>query len=255
MAELPSPSEVLKTFIGLEETTYATIARSTPTISKYQHRSYIKQLVTLPESKCDPSLALQNSVITMPRSTPTISKYQHRSYINQLDTLPESKCDPSLAQQNLVITMPRNLSSSIVSRSSMCSISDNKSLQADANCSDLALKRKNAMKKPYSPWRSTIEIDDTTKVQKKNVPLWRAFSASVLQNSVFPYNPDNPLLKKLQLKKSHVSHLVRARSIKTTIGPLTKEVCEQLNILVKSDNHSLEVAIMYMDACVTVCTL
>ena len=171
---------------------------------------------------------------TIARSAPPVSKYQNH-------TLPQSKCNLSLAQQkndlNSMITMPRNLSTTSISRAS---------LQTNT---DLALKRKNAMKKPYSPWRSTVGIDDTTIVQKKSTLMRRAFSTGVLQSSVFPYNPDNPLLNKFPLKKSDTTHLARARSIKTRIGPLTKEVCEQLNILLESDNHSSKVTIMYMDAC------
>ena len=182
---------------------------------------------------------------TIARSAPPVSKYPNC-------TLPQSKRNLSLAQQkndlNSMITMPRNLSTTSISGASVCSILVDNSLQTNTNCSDLALKRKNAMKKPYSPWRSTVGIDDTTIVQNKSTLMRRAFSTGVLQSSVFPYNPDSPLLKKFPLKKSDMTHLARARSIKTRIGPLTKEVCEQLNILLDSENHSSKVAIMYMDA-------
>ena len=208
MALSAVPSKVLKSFIGLEET--EPIVRSTPTVSKYQSRSHVDQLVTM-----------------------------RRSKVNPLLTTFQSKSGP-----NSTITVPRNLSATCVSRASMCSITEDiqhkppPSSQGNKNCSDVALRRKGAMKKPYSPWRTTVEIDDTS-TEKEHAPLRRAFSADVLQNSLSPYNPDKPLIKNFPLKKlSQMSHLARARSIKTTIGPLTKEVCEQLNILVESDNHN-----------------
>lgn len=200
MALSAVPSKVLKSFIGLEEP--EPIVRSTPTVSKYQPRSNIDQLVTMCQSKADP-----------------------------LPTTFQSKSD-----LNSTITIPRNSSATCVFRSSMCSITENIQYEPPPSqtCSDMALKRTNAMKKPYSPWRTTVEIDDTSAVQKERTPLRRAFSADVLQSSLSPYNPDKPLFP---LKKSQMSHLARARSIKTTIGPLTKEVCEQLNILVEPDNN------------------
>ena len=201
------PSKVLKSFIGLEEP--EPIVRSTPTVSKYRPRSNIDQLVT------------------MRRPVLTTS---------------QSMNDP-----NSTITMPCNSSATCVSRASMCSVTENlqyKSppLQVKKTYSDMGLMRRGAMRKPYSPWRTTIEIDDATAVQKEHTPLRRASSVDILQgSSLSAYNPDKPLMN-FPLKKSQMSHLARARSIKTTIGPLTKEVCEQLNILVESDNDNKVVA-------------
>ena len=197
------PSKVLKSFISLEEP--EPIVRSTPTISKYQPRSHVEQLVIMPRSKANPLL----------------TTFQSKSNANS------------------VITMPRNSSATCTSRASMCSIAEdnhNKPLssQANKNSSVVALRRKVAMKRPYSPWRTTIEIDDTSTVQKEHAPLCRAVSDNIIPS---PYNPDKPLIKFPPIK-SQMTHLARARSIKTTVGPLTEEVCKQLNILVESDNHN-----------------
>jgi len=118
------------------------------------------------------------------------------------------------------------------------------STQINVNNLDAVLKRKGAMKKSYSPWRSTaIEIGTIT-IQKECNPLRRAYSAEVLPSTLSPYNPSKPLIKDFPLKKYQISHLARARSIKTTIGPLTKEVCEHLNITVNLDDHLTEVFII-----------
>ena len=205
MALSSVPSKVLKSFIGLEEP--EPIVRSTPTVSKYQPQSNIDQPVTMRQSKANPVL-----------------------------TTFQSKGD-----SNSSITMPRNSGATCVS-ASMCSITENIHYKSPLSqtCSDMALvlRRKGAIKKPYSPRKTIaiIEIDDGTAVEKERLLLRRA-SADMLQSSLSPYNPDKPLIENFPLKKSQMSHLARARSIKTTIGPLTKEVCEQLNILVESDNN------------------
>ena len=78
-------------------------------------------------------------------------------------------------------------------------------------------------------------------MHKEIHPLHQVHSADVLQKFLSPYNPDKPLIKNFPLKKSEMLHLACVRSIKTTIRPLTKEVCEQLNIVVESEDQLTKV--------------
>lgn len=207
-------SKVLKGFIDLEDP--EPIARSTPETSKYpQHQSRVGQLITM-----------------------------RRSNVNHpLITMAQSRVEPSS------VTMPRDLSAESSFKNSigpMLSVLEDQddsrsppSSQVNMNCSYQAFKRRGAMRKPFSPWRNTFE--GAVREQKERYPLRRAFSADIAQSTLAPYNPSRPLINKFPLKKPEIVHLARARSIKTTIGPLTKEVCEQLNLQVELDNHSTKV--------------
>ena len=248
------PSKVLKSFIGLEESESEPFVRSCPAISKYQSQSHtIRQAVTMCRSKPD-QLEEPASVV---RSSPVPSKYQQQSRVGQAATMVRSKANQPLPisqstiDLNSLITLPQNPSAVTGSRASVVplfSISEDQhdehnspSAQDSNNCSDMILRRKGAMKRHYSPWRTTIEID-TNVLHKEIYPLRRTHSADVVpQNTLTPYNPDKPLIKNFPLKKSEIPHLARALSIKTTIGPLTKEVCEQLNIVVESGDHLTKV--------------
>ena len=196
------PSKVLRFFIGLDE-------------SKPIFRSY--QLTT---------------------NYPT--KYPKKSYDRLVTTMPRSNTDPSPEMWQSQIgpssdTMGRNPNATTSSGASVVPIDDipSPSLEKVRNFSAVGLQRKGAMKRCYSPWRVTIEVDETT-IKQEHHPLRRAHSADVLQNEISPYNPDTPLIANYRLKKPEISHLTRTKSIKTIIGPLTKEVCERLNIAVES---------------------
>ena len=244
------PSKVLKSFIGLEES--EVIVQSPPAVSKCQLQSRtVRQAVTMCRSNSD-QLEERTSIV---RSSPIMSKYQPRPQIGQAVTMDQRKANRSLPISQSAI----DLNSSIMpqqssvgagyreSFTSLLTISEDQhdehtppSVQGNNNCSDMALRRKGAMKRHYSSSRTSSGIN-TNIIHKDNYPLRRVISADVLQISSSPYNPDKPLMKDFPLKKPEISHLARMRSIKTTIGPLTKEVCEQLNIVVESGDQLTKV--------------
>ena len=196
------PSKVLRFFIGLDEP--KPIVRSYQLTTKYPTK--------YPRESCD------RLVTTM-----------HQSNTNPSPKMSQSQVGPSS------VTMGRNPNATTSSGASVVPIDDipSPSLEKVRNLSDVGLQRKGAMKRCYSPWRVTIEVDETT-IKQEHHPLRRAHSADVLQNEIFPYNPDTPLIANYRIKKPEISHLARTKSIKAIIGPLTKEVCDQLNIAVES---------------------
>ena len=242
------PSKVLKSFIGLEES--EVIVQSPPAVSKCQPQSHtVRQAVTMCRSNSD-QLEEQTSIV---RSSPIMSKYQPQPQIGHAVTMDRPKANRSLLisqsalDLNSSIMMPQQPSVGAGYRASFTSlltISEDQhdehtppSVQGNNNCSDMALKRKGAMKRHCSSSRTSSEIN--TNIMHK--ALRRVYSADVLQISSSPYNPDKPLMKDFPLKKPEISHLARVRSIKTTIGPLTKEVCDQLNIVVESEDQLTKV--------------
>lgn len=219
--ELPA-AKVLKSFIGSEEP--EPIARSNPAVSKYPSRSKVDQLATMPRDQ--------------PKAHPPITKSQSAFNIDSSMTLPH----------NLGVA-----SGSLASVGRMSSISEDQhdnslpssSSQDNLNNPAAIFRRKGAMKKPNSSWRSTFD-GTTAEEQEERYPLRRTTS-DIPQDSLSPYNPDKPLIKRFPLKKN--PQVSRARSIKTTIGPLTKEVCEQLDIQVELDDPSTKVAFLVMHTC------
>lgn len=245
------PSKVLKSFIGLEES--EVIVQSPPAVSKCQPQSRtVRQAVTMCRSNSD-QLEERTSIF---RSSPIMSKYQPRPQIGEAVTMDRPKANRSLPisqsaiDLNSSIIMPQQPSVGAGSRASFTSlltISEDQhdehtppSVQGNNNCSDMALRRKGAMKRHCSSSRTSSEIN-TSMMRKDNYPLRRVKSDDILQIFSSPYNPNKPLMKDFPLKKLEISHLARVRSIKTTIGPLTKEVCEQLNIVVESEEQLTKV--------------
>ena len=81
-------------------------------------------------------------------------------------------------------------------------------------------------------------VDD----EKPRPRLTRAYSLDSPLSLPRAYNPKEPLTN-FPPKKSFSSRdkLVRVKSIKTTIGPLTKEVCEKLNMSLRLDHWQTKV--------------
>ncbi|XP_065917806.1 phosphatidylinositol 4,5-bisphosphate 3-kinase catalytic subunit gamma isoform-like isoform X3 [Dysidea avara] len=136
-----------------------------------------------------------------------------------------------------VATMPRQpirsiaLSSASSSQGSMIStISEDKEDDGQPSLlSSTPLKRKKAIYRK-SQTQTRLEVDDKPKANT----LFRAYS---MDSVAVPnaYSPNVPLTN-FPTKKPLFSHgLVSAKSIKTCIGPLTKKVCEKLNMSLQLD--------------------
>ena len=124
---------------------------------------------------------------------------------------------------NALVTLPRGLQSS--SLSSFQSVTFEEPEPPKKILSSLS-------RKPNIRKTSTNSMH-----QRKNPVLKKSQSAS-LDGMPNAYNPNEPLTKipiKQQTFTNHLqsadSYFTRTKSIKSTIGPLTKEVCEKLNIL------------------------
>lgn len=208
--EEPVPSKVLKHFIGLEEPKPINIVRATPAVSKYQPQLQVEKSVTMRQPNSDRQLRTpdKNST-TMPRNQNATSNY--RASVATMGSISEDSDDQNESPQ---LSSPR------------VSI-----------CSETAFRRKGAMRKSSSP---CIDIDTITE-HKGHHPLRRAVSAGVLLKEFAPYDPGNPLIVNYPLKDHQISRMTHARSVKSKIGPLTKEVCDQLSIKLEPDDHSTKV--------------
>jgi len=164
------------------------------------------------------------------RPAPHISKYVPRS--NVVEAVATIRHQP---------TRPIALSSSSSSRGSMVSmrsISEDKEDDGKSflpSSIDIPLKRKRAIYRK-SHTQAVLEVP----VDELKTKLSRAYSLDSPLRIPHVYNPNEPLTNFPQ-KKSSSHDLVRVRSIKATIGPLTKEVCEKLNISFELDPYQTKV--------------
>ena len=186
-----------------------------------------------------PSEMLKNFIdsdeIEVPRRLPPrVSKYVPRSNVVEAVT--------TVHDHHPI--RPVALSTDSSSRGSMLSMKsisedkedDGQSSPPSSSSTDTPLKRKRAI---YRKWQThtLIEVSDV----KPKVELSRAYSLDSPLRIPHAYNPNEPLTN-FPAKKSFSPHgLVRVRSIKATIGPLTKEVCEKLNMSLQLDHWPMKV--------------
>ena len=184
--------KVLKSFIGLEESELT--VQLPLEVSKCQSQSHtVRQAVTMCQSNSD-KLEKKTSIV---RPSPlNLSKYQPQPQIGQAVTMGQPKANPSLPKSqspialNSLITMTRQPSVGAGSKASFTSLlstsedQDDKhkppSVQGNDNCSDMALRRKNAMKRHYSSWRTSSDVNMNI-MHKEIHSLHQVHSADVLQ--------------------------------------------------------------------------
>jgi len=167
--------------------------------------------------------------VEVPRKPPPhVSKYVPRSNVEAVTTMCHQPIRPTTVSSS---------SSSRGSMVSMKSISEDKEDDEESSPSstDIPLKRKRAIYRK-SQTQTIIEVPD----DKPKLKLSRAYSLDSPLRIPHAYNPNEPLTN-FPPKKSSPRGLVRVRSIKATIGPLTKEVCEKLNMSLQLDHWQAKV--------------
>jgi len=189
----------------------------------------------------------------MDQASPAVPSEMLKSFIDS-DELQESRNSPSNGLKSVsnskvveaVTTLcrqpmrPTTLSSASSSRGSMIlPISeDGEDGRQPSPSSRITLKNK--LKKAIifrkSQTQAKMELDNNFKTN-----LYRAYSMDSPLNTLHAYNPNVPLTN-FPSKKSFSSRgLVSVRSVKTNIGPLTKNVCEKLNMSLELDNWKTKV--------------
>ena len=124
---------------------------------------------------------------------------------------------------NALVTLPRGLQSSSLS-----------SLQSTITEESELPKKNHSSFSRKGPIRRT----STNNIHHTNNPVLMESPSPPLDDGMpIPYNPNKPLTKipiKQQIFTNHLqstdNYFTRSKSIKATIGPLTKEVCGKLNI-------------------------
>jgi len=170
--------------------------------------------------------------VVVPRKPPPhVSKYIPRSDIVDSEAVTTMHHQP---------IRPTTVSSSSSSRGSMVSvgsISEDKEddKESSSSSTDIPFKRKRAIYRK-SQTQTIIEVPD----DKPKAKLSRAYSLDSPLGVPHAYNPNEPLTN-FPPKKSSSRSLARVRSIKATIGPLTKEVCEKLNMSLQLDHWQAKV--------------
>ena len=132
---------------------------------------------------------------------------------------------------NALVTLPRGLQAS----SSLSSFQDSISEESGSPSKKLPSGICSLYRK--APVRRISTGEHYAKYDRKNHELTKSSSAATMDNTLSPYNPNEPLSKlpiKQQKSTDHLqsgdSYFTRTKSINATIGPLTKEVCGKLNI-------------------------
>ena len=132
---------------------------------------------------------------------------------------------------NALVTLPRGLQSSSLSSFQDAISEESGSPSKKLPSGICTLSRK-------APIRRTSTNDQFAKHDRTNHVLSKSKSTATMDHTLSPYNPNEPLAK-LPIKQqkptpgnvqSGDSYFTRTKSINTTIGPLTKEVCGKLNI-------------------------
>jgi len=184
----------------------------------------------------------------MDQISPAVPSEMLKSFIDS-DELEESRNSSSNAKLVKAVTTlcrqpmrPTTLSSSSSSkRSIILPISEDK--EDDRQPSPRSsIPLKNKLKPSFifrkSRTQAVMELDNKT---NSNQLLARAYSMDSPLNTLHAYNPNVPLTN-FPSKKLFSSHqLVSVRSVKTSIGPLTKNVCEKLNMSLELDNWQTKV--------------
>lgn len=159
-----------------------------------------------------------------------------QSFINSVsdETEPQevfSTSSDTRPNVSALVTLPRGLQSSSSLSSFQDAISEESgSLPKKLPSGISSLSRK-------APVRRTSTGEHFARHTTRNHILSKSSSVTTVDNTLSPYNPNEPLAKlpiKQQKFTDHVqsgdSYFTRTKSINTTIGPLTKEVCGKLNI-------------------------
>ena len=186
----------------------------------------------------------------MELSSPAVPSEMLKSFIDS-DELQESRKSPSnglksVSNPKAVTTLchqpmrPTTLSSASSSRGSMILpiFEDGEDGRKPSPSSRRTLKNK--LKKAII-FRKSHSQAKMVPDNNFNTNLYRAYSMDSPLNTLHAYNPNVPLTN-FPSKKSFCSHgLVSVKSVKTSIGPLTKNVCEKLNMSLDLDNWKTKV--------------
>ena len=138
-----------------------------------------------------------------------------------------SSCPNGKQNINALVTLPRGLHSS-----SLSALRDTITEESQSS----SKKQPSTLSRKAPIIRRTSTSDHLAKHERKYHVLTKSQSAT-LNSMPTAYNPNEPLTKlpiKQQMSTNHLqsgdNYFTRTKSIRATIGPLTKEVCGKLNI-------------------------